>query len=94
MSWVYEHITPYGRGVEVEDPGAIRAVRWTGMTILRVPHQPVASLTTADMEATPYQAMAGLWGEETVTLIAFQTTSQLVDRAGKLEIHPFDRVPQ
>ncbi|KAH9324051.1 hypothetical protein KI387_004229, partial [Taxus chinensis] len=25
MSWVYEHIIPYGRGVEVEDPGAVRA---------------------------------------------------------------------
>ncbi|KAH9296213.1 hypothetical protein KI387_039801 [Taxus chinensis] len=65
-----------------------------GMTVLRAPHQPVASLTTVDMEATPYQAMAGVWGEETVTLISCQTTSQLIDRVGKLEIHPFDRVPQ
>ncbi|KAH9326314.1 hypothetical protein KI387_006492, partial [Taxus chinensis] len=54
MSWVYEHFIPYGRGVEVVDPGA----RWTDMSVLRAPHQPVASLTTTDMEATPYQTMA------------------------------------
>ncbi|KAH9295851.1 hypothetical protein KI387_039439, partial [Taxus chinensis] len=58
MSWVYERFIPYGRGVEVADPGAMRAARWTDMSVLRAPHQPVASLTTDDMEATPYQAMA------------------------------------
>ncbi|KAH9296211.1 hypothetical protein KI387_039799, partial [Taxus chinensis] len=61
MSWVYERIIPYGRGVEVADPRAMRVARWTDMSVLRAPHQPVTSLTTDDMEATPYQAMAGLW---------------------------------
>ncbi|KAH9298081.1 hypothetical protein KI387_029763, partial [Taxus chinensis] len=42
-------------GVEVADPGAVRAARWTDMSVLRAPHQLVASLTTTDMEATPYQ---------------------------------------
>ncbi|KAH9295627.1 hypothetical protein KI387_039215, partial [Taxus chinensis] len=81
-------------GVEVADPGAMRAARWTDMSVLRAPHQPVTSLTTDDMEATPYQAMAGLWGEEALTLISCSTTGQLVDRMGKVEIHPFGRVPQ
>ncbi|KAH9322781.1 hypothetical protein KI387_017420, partial [Taxus chinensis] len=58
MSWVYERFIPYGRGVEVVDPGAVRAARWTDMSVLRAPHQLVASLTTTDMEATPYQTMA------------------------------------
>ncbi|KAH9314559.1 hypothetical protein KI387_023186, partial [Taxus chinensis] len=58
MGWVYEHFIPYGRGVEVADLGAVRAARWKDMLVLRTPHQPVASLTTIDMEATPYQTMA------------------------------------
>ncbi|KAH9299813.1 hypothetical protein KI387_031495, partial [Taxus chinensis] len=58
MRWVYEHFIPYGRGVEVADPRAMRVARWKNMSVLREPHQPVASLTTDDMEATPYQAMA------------------------------------
>ncbi|KAH9300805.1 hypothetical protein KI387_012388 [Taxus chinensis] len=74
MSWVYDHFIPYGRGVEVADPGAVRAARWIDMSVLRAPHQPVASLTTDDMEASPYQAMAGLWGEEALTLISCSTT--------------------
>ncbi|KAH9328105.1 hypothetical protein KI387_000213, partial [Taxus chinensis] len=57
MSWVYEHFIPYDRGIEVADPGAVRATIWTYMSVLRAPHQPVASLTTADMEATPYRTM-------------------------------------
>ena len=75
MSLVYERIVPYKRGVLAEDSGAIRAARWKWMSVLRMPHQPVDSLTSVDMEATPYQAMAGLWGEETLTLIAYHTTS-------------------
>ncbi|KAH9291921.1 hypothetical protein KI387_042891, partial [Taxus chinensis] len=94
MSWVYEHFIPYGRGVEVADPGAVRAARWSDMSVLRAPHQPVASLTTADMEATPYRLMAGIWGEETLTLISCSTTGQLIDRVGRVEVHPFGRVPQ
>ncbi|KAH9291244.1 hypothetical protein KI387_043566, partial [Taxus chinensis] len=62
MSWVYERIIPYGRGIQVANPGAIREARWTGMMVLRAPHQPVASLTTVDMEATPYQAMTVVFG--------------------------------
>ncbi|KAH9296299.1 hypothetical protein KI387_039887, partial [Taxus chinensis] len=57
MSWVYEHFIPYGRGVEVTDPGAVRVARWIDMLVLRAPHHPVASLTTVDIEATPYQTM-------------------------------------
>ncbi|KAH9329517.1 hypothetical protein KI387_001625, partial [Taxus chinensis] len=58
MSWVYEHFIPYDRGVEVTDPRAVREARWTDMSVLRAPHYPVASLTTANMEGTPYQTMA------------------------------------
>ncbi|KAH9310247.1 hypothetical protein KI387_044192 [Taxus chinensis] len=94
MSWVYEHFIPYGRGVEVADPGAVRAARWKDMLVLRAPHQPVASMTTSDMEATPYQTMAGIWGEEALTLISCSTTGQLIDRVGRVEMHPFGRVPQ
>ena len=94
MSWVYERFIPYGRGVEVADPGAVRAARWSDMSVLRAPHQPVATLTTADMEATPYQLMAGIWGEETTTLVSCSITGQLIDRVGQVEVHPFSKVPQ
>ncbi|KAH9317976.1 hypothetical protein KI387_019745, partial [Taxus chinensis] len=94
MSWVYERFIPYDRGVEVVDPGVVRAARWIDMLVLRAPHQPIASLTTDDMEATPYHAMVVLWGEEALALISFSTTGQLVDRVGRVEIHPFGRVPQ
>ncbi|KAH9330064.1 hypothetical protein KI387_002172, partial [Taxus chinensis] len=94
MSWVYEHFVPYGRGVEVADPRVVRAARWTDMSVLRAPHQPVSSLTTADMEVTPYRLMAGIWGEETLTLISCSTTGQLIDRVGRVEVHPFNWVPQ
>ncbi|KAH9324565.1 hypothetical protein KI387_004743, partial [Taxus chinensis] len=94
MSWVYEHFIPYGRGVEVADPGAVRVARWSDMSVLRAPHQPVASLTIADMEATPYQLMAGVWGEEAMTLVSCSITGQLIDRVGRVEVHPFSRVPQ
>ncbi|KAH9319730.1 hypothetical protein KI387_021499, partial [Taxus chinensis] len=78
----------------VEDPRVVREARWIGMTVLRMPHHPVASLTTADMDSTPYQDMTGLWGEETLALITCSSMGQLVDRMRKLETHPFDRVPQ
>ncbi|KAH9323837.1 hypothetical protein KI387_018476, partial [Taxus chinensis] len=58
MSWVYEHFIPYGRGVEVVDLEAVRVARWSDMSVLRAPHQPFSSLTTTDMEVTPYQTMA------------------------------------
>ncbi|KAH9330339.1 hypothetical protein KI387_002447, partial [Taxus chinensis] len=34
----------------VADPGAMRAARWTDMSVLRAPHQPVVSLTIDDTE--------------------------------------------
>ncbi|KAH9324221.1 hypothetical protein KI387_004399, partial [Taxus chinensis] len=69
-------------GVEVANPGAVRAARWTDMSVLRAPHQSVASLTTAD-----------IWGDEALTLISCSTTGQLIDRVGRVEVHPFGRVP-
>ncbi|KAH9303812.1 hypothetical protein KI387_008216, partial [Taxus chinensis] len=82
MSWVYEHFIPYGRGVEVTDPRVVRAARWIDISVLRAPHQLVASLTIDDMEATPYQTMVGMWGEEALNLIACSTTGKLIDRVG------------
>ncbi|KAH9331995.1 hypothetical protein KI387_004103, partial [Taxus chinensis] len=72
-------------GVEVADPGAVRVARWIDMSVLRATHQPVTSLTTADMEVTPYRLMAGIWGEETLTLISCSTIGQLIDRVGRVE---------